>query len=251
MFFYKYKILKLGSFFFVSILSYYLFNKHYLFTSIENQVDQRIIEIEKSTATEIFKFNHFDGTNANTTPIELGGIDDNDAYFSVQFSINNKKSINPQNLFQTASQNSGVRIEQIGNSLILIYSSTDNPSKYKGVVIEKELAPLVNYNIKVEALNQNFMRISSNGKIKIIISKDIYFKTNEFLIGGGFDNYRNYRGIIENIQLKRVNYKSSQNYLINKLRYIDLNKLFESIANLGLLLILPIFYILKKCTLKN
>ena len=251
MFFYKSNILKLASFFLVVLLSYYLFNKHHLFTSIENQVNQRIIEIERSIDVEIFKFNHFDGTNVSTTPVELGGIDDKNAYFSVQFSINNKKTISPQNLFQTASQNSGVRIEQIGNSLILIYSSTDNPSKYKGVVIEKELAPLVNYNIKVEALNQNFMRISSNGKIKIIISKDIYFKTTEFLIGGGFDNYRNYRGIIENIQLKRVNYKSSQNYLISKLRYIDLNKLFESIANLGLLLILPIFYILKKCTLKN
>lgn len=241
---------------FTLFLGYILILYFQPFSNINHKIQKIISRIELLSGLETLQLNSFEGSNPTNTPLSLGRIEWQGAYFSIEFSIKGRKTSNPQNLFQTAPQNMGIRLEQIGKTLALIYSTKENSNNYKAVVIEPSLLSYKNYLIKIEALNQSFIRIRINDKLILITSKDINFMANDFLIGGGFNSQRNYKGTIEEINFKKVNFIPYKSKFINKIHQALDDRLFlfnliENIINMGLLLIFPIFFMLPKCKLKN
>ncbi len=233
-----------------TIFIYQYLNNFNLFSSIDSQISQKINEIENLPGIESF---HFELTNANHHPINLGSLQKNDAYFSVEFSFKGGKKNSPQNLFQTAVFNNGVRLEHIGDSLIIVFATNDE-KKYKGIVLESQLQSSKNYHIKIDALNHAFIRIDLNGKIKNFTFKEIDFLADEFLLGSGFDPSRVYQGSLQDVRFRKINISPSPSF-INKFLYkdlnISLNWLWESFISIGLFLAIPIFFILRICNLKN
>jgi len=234
-----------------TIFIYQYLNKFNLFSSIDSQVSQKINEIENLPGIESF---YFELTNANLHPINLGSLQKSGAYFSVEFSFKGGKKNSPQNLFQTAAFNNGVRLEHFGDLLSIVYSTNDE-KKYRVVVLESKLQSSKKYKIKIDALNHAFIRIDLNGQLKIFTHKEINFLADEFLLGAGFDPSRIYQGPLEDIRFKKINYIPTNPSFINKFLYVDLNpllnRLWESFISIGLFLAIPIFFILRICNLKN
>jgi len=235
----------------VVIFIFQFLNNFNLFSSIDSQVSHKVDEIENLPQIESF---YFETTNPNFHPINLGSLRKSGAYFSVEFSFKGGKKNSPQNLFQTAAFNNGVRLEHIGDSLGIVFATNDE-KKYKGIVLESQLQSSKNYHIKIYALNHAFIRIDLNGKIKNFTFKEIDFLADEFLLGSGFDPSRVYQGSLQDVRFRKINYISPSPSFINKFLYkdlnISLNRLWESFISIGLFLAIPIFFILRICNLKN
>ena len=234
-----------------TIFIYQYLNNFNLFSSIDSQVSQKINEIENLPGIESF---YFELTNANLHPINLGSLQKNGAYFSVEFSFKGGIKNSPQNLFQTAAFNNGIRLEHFGDLLSIVYSTNDE-KKYRVVVLESKLQSSKKYKIKIDALNHAFIRIDLNGKLKLFTHKEINFLSDEFLLGAGFDPSRIYQGSLEDIRFKKINYIPTNPSFINKFLYVELkpllNRFWESFISIGLFLAIPIFFILRICNLKN
>jgi hypothetical protein len=233
-----------------TIFIYQYLNNFNLFSSIDSQVSQKINDIENLPGIESF---YFELTNANLHPINLGSLQKNGAYFSVEFSFKGGIKNSPQNLFQTAAFNNGIRLEHFGDLLSIVYSTNDE-KKYRVVVLESKLQSSKKYKIKIDALNHAFIRIDLNGKIKNFTFKEIDFLADEFLLGSGFDPSRVYQGSLQDVRFRKINISPSPSF-INKFLYkdlnISLNRLWESFISIGLFLAIPIFFILRICNLKN
>jgi len=234
-----------------TIFIYQYLNNFNLFSSIDSQVSQKINDIENLPGIESF---YFELTNANLHPINLGSLQKNGAYFSVEFSFKGGIKNSPQNLFQTAAFNNGIRLEHFGDLLSIVYSTNDE-KKYRVVVLESKLQSSKKYKIKIDALNHAFIRIDLNGKLKLFTHKEINFLSDEFLLGAGFDPSRIYQGSLEDIRFKKINYIPTNPSFINKFLYVELkpllNRFWESFISIGLFLAIPIFFILRICNLKN
>lgn len=228
----------------------YLNNLH-LFSSIDSQVSHKVDEIENLPQIETF---YFESTGSILHPINLGSLRKSGAYFSVEFSFKGGKKNSPQNLLQTAAFNNGIRLEQLGDSLGILFATNDE-KKYRAILLESQLQSSKKYHIKIEALNHAFIRINLNGKLKTFTLKEIDFMTDEFLLGAGFDPSRVYQGSLEEVRVKKINYLSPGPTFINKFLYVDLksllNTLWESFISIGLFLAIPIFFLFRICNLKN
>ena len=115
---------------FTLFLGYILILYFQPFSNINHKIQKIISKIELLSGLETFQLNSFEGSNPTNTPLSLGRIEWQGAYFSIEFSIKGRKTSNPQNLFQTAPQNMGIRLEQIGKTLALIYSTKENSNNY-------------------------------------------------------------------------------------------------------------------------
>jgi hypothetical protein len=104
------------------IFIYQYLNNFNLFSSLDLQVSRKVDEIENLPGIESF---YFELTNANLHPINLGSLQKNGAYFSVEFSFKGGMKNTPQNLFQTAAFNNGIRLEYLGDSLGIVYATND------------------------------------------------------------------------------------------------------------------------------
>ncbi len=206
-------------------------------------VDFQIHKIEKLPNLKTYELTN---TMPGDLPIRLGGLQkDESAYFSASFTFKGGFKKNPQNLFQTAPLNSGIRLELIGNILGVIYSDNQEISGYSSLILEKNLISNEEHHIKIEALTHEFLRISVDDHIKTIKSPYLVFSTSEFLIGGGFSPDRTYSGEIKDITFKSVNYHS---WVGSVLRFLpgDFGSLLSAITKIGLLLSVIFYLIFRK-----
>jgi hypothetical protein len=173
---------------------------------------------------------------AEDLPIRLGSLQkDKSAYFSADFTFKGGNKNTPQNIFQTAPFNTGIRLELIGGTLGIVYSDHQKKSGYSALMLQKNLNPNEVHHIKIEALTKEFLRVSVDGHVKTIKTPYLIFATNEFLIGGGYSFDRTYSGEIRNIKFKYVNYQS---WVGSILRHVptDFESLLTFITKIGLLL---------------
>ena len=251
-FFFLFRNLFLGAIIILGIVFIYQYlNNFNLFSSLDSQVSRKVDEIENLPGIDSF---YFESINTNLYPINLGSLQKSGAYFSVEFSFKGGIKDSPQNLFQTAAFNNGIRLEHLGDSLGIVYATNDE-KKYRAIVLGSQLQSTRNYKIKIEALNNAFIKIDLNGKLKIFSHNEIDFLADEFLLGAGFDSSRIYQGSLEDVRFKKINYISPSPSFINKFSYVDLkpllNTLWESFISIGLFLAIPIFFIFRICNLKN
>lgn len=196
---------------------------------IENLPNLKAYELSKAIAPDL--------------PIRLGGLQkDKSAYFSAHFIFKGGHKNTPQNIFQTAPFNSGIRLELTGNTLGVVYADYQKSSGYSALTLQKNLNLNEVHQIKIEALTKEFLRISVDDHVETIKSPYLIFATNEFLIGGGFSPNRTYTGEIRDIKFKYINYHS---WVGSALRHMprDFGSLLTAVAKIGLLLSV-FFYLL-------
>lgn len=218
----------------------YFANKAILETK---DINSQILKIEKLQSLEIFTA---DAVNPGKMPFKAGSLKRNkSAYFSLQFEFYGIITKKHENLFQTGPFNSGVRVEQYGKSLSVIYPDAIGERQYSIVELTNNLQSGKLYSLKIQALSKDFLRINFDGNVITIRSPTLVFSTQDFLIGGGFDGQRNYSGVLLNVDLKKVNYHS---LLASALRKYpkDLNETLSFIAQGGIFLAALIFLSIRK-----
>jgi hypothetical protein len=184
--------------------------------------------------------------NPSQFPFRLGELKKNkSAYFLVDFEFIGKYVSGHENLFQSAPNNFGIRLEQSGRSLALIFSNYTGKEKYSVVQLTNALQVGQLHHVKIEALTKEFIRVDFDGKETLIQSPDIIFSTEEFLIGSGFDSSRNYSGELMNISFKKINYHSLIGSALRNYPR-DISGLLTLIGKGGIFLALVLFFIFKK-----
>jgi len=226
-----------------------LFGLFFLDKQINNfkDIDNQSTEIRSLTSIESFDLIR---ASPNEFPIRLGALNKNSkAYFLVDFKFTGKYVQGYENLFQTASANSGIRLEQHGQSLALIIFNSGK-SKYSALEITNELSQDKVHHIKIEALTNEFLRIYFDGKEIKIQSPEVSFSTEEFLIGSGFDIQRKYSNDLMNISFKKTNYYSKIGSFLKYYPTGLTNGGFLTIVAKGgiflILIFLPLFKLSKK-----
>ena len=137
-----------------------------------------------------------------TTPILLGKIENNKKaylHLTLRFRFDDTKGY--PNVFQTAQNNSGLRLEISDSSSAFIVPDLDAPNKLRGI----ELTGLKKgtwYAIDVEALNGSFIRILLDGKPVYSLNSTAFFiDLSQIIVGRGFNSDRIFRGDIDDIHL--------------------------------------------------
>lgn len=203
-------------------------------------IDFQVHKIEDLPNLKTFELSN---AIAADLPIRLGGLQkDKSAYFSANFTFKGGHQKAPQNIFQTAPFNSGIRLELSGNTLGVVYSDYQKSSGYSSLILKKNLNLNEVHRIKIEALTKEFLRISVDDHVESIKSPYLIFATNEFLIGGGFSPDRTYSGEVGDIKFKYINYHS---WIGSALRNMprDFGSLLTAVTKIGLLLSV-FFYLL-------
>ena len=206
-------------------------------------IDFQIYKLENLPNVKKYELSNAAGVDL---PIRLGGLQkDKSAYFSADFKFRGGNKGTPQNIFQTAPFNSGIRIELIGNTLGVVYSDYQKSSGYSAFILQKNLNPNEVHHIKIEALTKEFLRVSVDDHVETIKSPYLIFATNEFMIGGGFSPDRTYSGEIRDIKFKYINYHS---WVGSALRHMprDFGSLLTAITKIGLLLSVFFYILLRK-----
>jgi hypothetical protein len=221
----------------------------YLATEIKKfkDIDFLILKLEKLSNLKTYELSN---ATATDLPIRLGGLQkDKSAYFSANFTFKGGHKNTPENIFQTAPFNSGIRLELNGSTLGVIYSDYQKSNGYTAFILQKNLNINEVHHIKIEALTKEFLRISVDDHVETIRSPYLIFATNEFLIGGGFSLDRTYSGEIGDIKFKYVNYHS---WVGSALRHMprDFASLLTVIAKLGLLLSVFFYLLYRKLNIE-
>lgn len=142
-----------------------------------------------------------------TPPVSLGEIKDPlNAYVHLKLRFRADSSDGYPNVFQTAPINSGMRMEISGSTAQLNIAHLSAPTGVKGLVLTTNLNMGQWYTLGVEALNGSFVKVSIDGKDVVnYADADISIETSQFLVGGGFDASRLFRGEIRNISMLKGN----------------------------------------------
>jgi hypothetical protein len=243
--FYRSKYFLIAAIVFFSLASIF-----FIASEIQNFKDINL-QIDKIENLPNLKSYELSNATTEDLPIRLGGLQkDKSAYFSANFTFKGNYKNTPQNIFQTAPFNSGIRLELIGNTLGVVYSDYQKSSGYSLLILKINLNLNEVHHIKIEALSKEFLRISVDDHVETIKSPYLIFATNEFLIGGGFSPDRTYSGEIGDIKFKYVNYHS---WVGSALRHMprDFASLLTVIAKLGLLLSVFLYLLLRKLDIKS
>ena len=227
-------------------VGFYFANKSILETK---DIDSQIHKIEALRNLQVFAT---EVVNPREMPFKAGSLKkDKSAYFSIQFEFYvSNYSKNPENLFQTGSFNSGIRVEQYGKSLSIIYSDAIGKGQYSIIELTNNLKQGKLYSLKIQALTKEFLRINFNGEITTIKSPTLVFSTQDFLIGGGFDDQRNYSGELINVVLKKTNYHSLIASALRKYPK-DVGEALSFISQIGIFLAALIFLAIRKLRISH
>ena len=184
--------------------------------------------------------------NGNS-PIELGKLEKADnAYFRLKLRFRVDSAEGYPNLFQTATVNSGLRIEISGSNAAIIVADSSIKEGYRVILLPKIINIGQWYLLEIEALNGRYVRVILDEQNVVDFSNmGISFEVSEFLVGGGYDKTRRFRGQIDNIYIKKGNVPPE---IITFLQYLTdaLHSVLPWIANVGILLsILLCLFIIK------
>jgi hypothetical protein len=227
------------------IISVYFINEEILKYKDLNRLSEKI-----QTQSGIVSIN-LSSANPSQFPIKLGALEkDKSAYFSVYFEFTGKYVENYENLFQSAPFNNGIRLEQAGTTLALIFSDNTKIDKFSVLEISNKIEIGKLYSIKIEALSKEFIQINFDEKKLIVRNPSIKFSSEEFLIGSGYDLSRNYSDEIKNIKFKKLNYKSLIGSVLRSYPK-DINELFIKLAGWGLFLVFILYIVIKKNKINN
>ena len=230
----------------VTILLITIFGFYYADNEINNfkDIDNLSSKIQSFSGIE-----NFDLVSASPSqfPIKLDALKNNKgAYFLIEFEFLGRDIPGYENFFQTASGNSGIRLEQHGQSIALIIADSGK-NKYTAIELTKNIEQDKLYQIKIEALANEFLRIYFDRKEIRIQSPNIQFSMEELLIGAGFNFQRKYSGDLINISVKTTNYYSP---IAASLKYYPLRMTSKGyfltlVAKAGIFLAVIFFFIFK------
>lgn len=227
-----------------------LISAYYVFKALGNLKSPASISmlVDSDPKTKFFELEQ---ATRSLYPIRLGNLaEEKYAYFSVEFDFIGGNPNKIEGLFQSSPGNLGIRIEHVNKSLILVYSDQIKKEKYRVLVLSDDLNMGELHHIKIEAYARNFVVINFDGNITQILSPNISFAVSDFLLGGNFDAFRVYSGVLKNISFKKVEFK---NYLVKALRYFSAEQypigpisFLNFMAMGGLYLAIIIFLIIRK-----
>jgi hypothetical protein len=142
-----------------------------------------------------------------TQPVSLGEIKSPmNAYVHLKLRFRADNADGYPNVFQTAPLNRGMRMEISGSTAQLNIAHLSVPNGVKGLVLTRKLDIGQWYTLGVEALNGSFVKVSIDGKDVVnYADADISIETSQFLVGGGFDVSRVFRGEISDISMLKGN----------------------------------------------
>jgi hypothetical protein len=181
------------------------------------------------------------------TPIALGKLEKaENAHFLLKLRFRVDSAEGYPNLFQTAPVNSGLRIEISGSAATIIVADSSVNEGYRVIGLSNAINIGQWYQLEIEALNGNYVRaVLDEQNVADVSSTGISMEVSRFLVGGGFDETRVFRGQIDNISIKKGNIPS---HIAAIARYIprSLHSVLSVIANAGILLsILLCLFIIK------
>lgn len=154
------------------------------------------------------------------SPISLQELTNkNLSYINIEFKFKNEEFANNyQNLFQTAPSNEGARIELHGSTLVAVFRNANEKGAPIIHVITDTYKTGVFHHLTFSMLKNSFIYSKLDDRAETTINKNIAPKTNDIKIGTGFDNTRNYRGVISEVN---ITYSENQNYFwVQKILYI-------------------------------
>ena len=161
-----------------------------------------------------------------TSLVSLGEIKNSDnAYIHLKLRFRADSTEGNPNVFQTAPVNRGMRMEISGSTAAIIVPDSTVPGGLKGLTLTTTLKTGQWYTLEVEALNGAFARITLDGHLVAdYANAGLSMETSKFLVGGGFDASRAFRGEIGNISITKGNVAQSG------------HSFFSSISNSGILI---------------
>ncbi len=139
-----------------------------------------------------------------TSPINIGKHQNANSAFidlKLRFRVLKNSSGYP-NLFQTAPENSGIRMEFLNNTASLVIPDKSMVGGLRGIVISSNIKLGQWYDLDIDALNGSYVSIYLDGKrIELYKSPGINFSMTEILIGQGFNSTRKFEGEIKDISI--------------------------------------------------
>ena len=187
--------------------------------------------IENSETTNVSQC--IDGNS----PIALGKLEKGEnAHFRLKLRFRVDSAEGYPNLFQTAPVNGGLRVEINGSTVAIIVADSIVKEGYRVIGLSNAINIGQWYQLEIEALNGGYVRaILDEQTVADVSSTGISMEVSEFLVGGGYDKTRVFRGQIDNISIKKGNVPLS---IVTVVRYIPrtLHHTLSLIANVGILL---------------
>ena len=192
------KILLVGSFWASAMLIIYTMDAA---CWLESRLMQREVSDNRTTVTAAPYI------YGKTQPVSLGQIKSRmNAYVHLKLRFRADSADGYPNVFQTAPLNRGMRMEISGSTAQLNIAHLSVPNGVKRLVLTTKLDIGHWYTLGVEALNGSFVKVSIDGKDVVnYADADISIETSQFLVGGGFDVSRVFRGEISNISILKGN----------------------------------------------
>ncbi|MBT8635767.1 hypothetical protein G6644_00670 [Polynucleobacter paneuropaeus] len=146
-----------------------------------------------------------------TPPISLGKLSDpTNSYINLHLNFYASNLDGYQNIFQTAPGNEGLRLEISGSTAALVLADKLSAGGVKGLTISTGIDAKRWYALQVVAKNGSSISATLNG-IKVIDYKSpgIELKGSDVLIGQGYDQSRQFHGLIKNITFEDGAYANS------------------------------------------
>lgn len=145
--------------------------------------------------------------NLGDIPISLGKIEkDKNVYFHLKHRFSTDGIEGHPNLLQTAPLNKGLRIEFNGSTAAIVVADSNAKDGYRAIVLSNAINIGATHELEIEALNAGYVRAILDGQnVADVSSTGISMDVSQFLVGGGFDNTRVFRGQIDNVSIKKGN----------------------------------------------
>lgn len=164
-----------------------------------------------------------------THPVSLGEIKNpKNAYVHLKLRFRVDSTEGYPNLFQTAPVNRGMRMEISGSTAAIIVPDLAVPGGLRMLTLTTSLNAGQWYALEVEALNGAFVRVMIDGHlVKDYYGPGLSMETDQFLVGGGFDASRVFRGQMDNISVMKGNLNlPHQSLLVVYMALVAMSALF-------------------------
>lgn len=140
-----------------------------------------------------------------TTPIILGAIKNpHNAYVDLKLRFRADSTEGYPNVFQTAPVNRGMRMETSGSTAAIIVPNVSVPGGAEALILNTALKTGQWYELEIEALNGAYVRAKLDGHSVVdYVSSGLAMETSQIMIGGGFDESRTFRGVMENVSVTK------------------------------------------------
>ncbi len=148
-------------------------------------------------------------------------------------------------MFQTAAFNTGLRVEFNNSTAALIVADSNLKEGYRVIAISKQISLGQWYQLEIEALNSEYVRVILDGKTVVDIERrGISIGVSEFLLGGGFDKNRLFSGDIKEASIVKGNLPRSIRLVFRHVPR-SINALMSLVASGGILLSLLLCALIK------